>query len=704
MAILQKIRQRSGLLIVVIGISLFAFILGGLLQGGLSLSSRNVGEVNGTGIPTQDFMNRVQNAQKQNPNSSSMVYDQIWHAQVRNILYNEQFEELGLRLGRDQVLSVVQTLPEFANNPQFLDAAGNFDLAKFNQFLAQIKEQGAQQWNAWLSYEKQLETYAKEQIYNNMVAGGVYVTSLEAEQVFINENQKVTFDYVAVPYTTVKDDEVKISDEEIATYVNDHKNQFRSQPSRSVEYVFIENKPSEKDVETLKKEVNEIVKGRVVYNQATQKNDTLAGFASAKSAIDFVNMNSDVPYDSTFVAFDQLPQGQKEAFQNANVGEIYGPYENGEYVSISKVLAKKKYKDKVTASHILIAYKGANNAAPTVTLTKEEAKAKAEQLMSEIKQNPSSFASLAQVNSDDPGSKSKGGTYENISKGQMVPAFDAYIFSKPVGEVGIVETPFGFHVLKVDAISEKDGMQLATVSKLLEPSNETQDDIHMRATKVEEQIGEKSLTDIATALELNAHPEATVTAFQEQLPAVGKQREAIQWAFNKDREVGDYKRFSTPDGELIVKVTDINDSDVLDTKLARKTVEPILVREKKAAILSKKISGSSLAEIAKSVNQEIKKDINVTLSNPLVGGFQEPKVVGTAMATAKDQVSKVIDGANGVYVVQTKELTKAPQLPNYNAFKAGVRTGNKNMVNQSLYGALYQNADIEDNRSKIFNQ
>lgn len=73
------------------------------------------------------------------------------------------------------------------------------------------------------------------------------------------------------------------------------------------------------------------------------------------------------------------------------------------------------------------------------------------------------------------------------------------------------------------------------------------------------------------------------------------------------------------------------------------------------------------------------------------------------MAIGKDKVSNVIDGANGIYVVQTKDVIKAPKLPNYNAYKSKVRTANKN-INQSLYSALYQKADIEDNRSKIFNQ
>lgn len=703
MAVLQKIRKRSGLLVAVIGIALFAFIIGELFVGGLGSSNRNVGSVNGTSISTQEYLLRVQNMQKQGQNSSA-VYNQIWNAEVKSILYNEQFEKLGLRLGKDQLMSVIQTLPDFANNPQFLNQNGQFDETKFNQFLSQLQEQGAQQWNAWLDYEKQIEIFTKEQFYLTMVKGGMYTTNLEAKRVFENENTKVDFQYVALPYTDIKDTEVAVSDEDIKKYINDHKNQFRSEATRSFEYAFIENKASDDDVALVREDLNKLLNEKVVFNAEKNQNDTVAGFKFTKNNINFVNENSDVPFDSTYVAYEQLPKEQQEAFRSIGVNEVYGPYENGNYLSISKVLGKKNFRDKVTASHILISHTEVANPIAGVTLNKEAAKAKAEQLLAQAKQNPSSFATLAEANTDDPGSKTTGGQYKDIPKGQMVPTFDQFIFSKPVGEIGLVETDFGYHIVKVDDVTQKEGVQLATISKFLEPSNATQDHIHMLATKFEEQIGSKEFSKIAEELKINAHPEATVTAFQDQIPAIGNQREAIQWAFNKNSAVGDFKRFSTPEGELLVKITDVNDSDLMSAKQARQMVEPILMRKKKAEILMKKITGSSLEEIAKATNKQIATMPQVTLINPIVGGFQEPRVVGTAIGIGVNKTSKAIEGSNGVYVVKTQKVEKAPVLPSYEAFKSQVRTNNKNMVTQSVFSALYQKADISDNRSKIFNQ
>ncbi|MDO5636630.1 MAG: peptidylprolyl isomerase [Myroides sp.] len=702
MAVLQKIREKSGLLIGVIGFCLLAFVAGDLLNGGLNLTSRNVGEVNGTSITTMDYTNKVQNLEQSGQGRGAQAYNQVWTSEVRSILFNEQLDNAGLRLGKDQLINVIKSHPSFSQNPQFLNDAGQFDINKFNGFLAQMKAGGAQQWNAWLAYEQELETFAKEQMYLNMIKGAIVTTAAEAKMVYKNEATKVSFDYVTIPYNTVNDDQVKVTDDEITAYVKKHPKQFKTTPSRKVEYVFIENKPSKEDEAQAKQVIEDLLKPSVAFNQTTGKNDTISGFARTANVRDFVNTNSDVPFDSTYYAKEQLPTDHAEKLFNTPIGDIYGPYVFNDYYAISKVLSKKNTAETVDASHILIAYEGAMRADGTVSLTKEEAKAKANDLLKQL-QGGANFANLAEANTNDNGSKTTGGKYENIQKGQMVPTFDDYIFNNPIGKLGVVESDFGFHVLKVDKINEKEGVQLATIAKKIEASSQTEDLIYSQANKFLEGVeGGQDFAKEATAQGLVSFPATKINAFDDQLAGVqGSHTEAIRWASNKNTKVGDVRRFDSADGYLVVKLTNINDSDLMDAGDARSMVEPILINQKKAETLRAKMTGATLEEVAKNANIGIINAIDVTGANPLVNGFQEPLVVGNALGNEPNEVSKLIDGSNGVYMVKTKNITKALDLPNYETYKGKVNTNNRQMVQNGVFSAMYQNAKIEDNRHKV---
>lgn len=702
MAVLQKIREKSGLLIGVIGFCILAFVAGDLLSGGLDLTSRNVGEVNGTSITTMDYTNKVQNLEQSGQGRGAQAYNQVWTSEVRSILFNEQLDNAGLRLGKDQLINVIKSHPSFSQNPQFLNDAGQFDINKFNGFLAQMKAGGAQQWNAWLAYEQELETFAKEQMYLNMIKGAIVTTAAEAKMVYKNEATKVSFDYVTIPYNTVNDDQVKVTDDEIIAYVKKHPKQFKTTPSRKVEYVFIENKPSKEDEAQAKQIIEDLLKPSVAFNQTTGKNDTISGFARTANVRDFVNTNSDVPFDSTYYAKEQLPTDHAEKLFNTPIGEIYGPYVFNDYYAISKVLSKKNTAETVDASHILIAYEGAMRADGTVSLTKEEAKAKANDLLKQL-QGGANFANLAEANTNDNGSKTTGGKYENIQKGQMVPTFDDYIFNNPIGKLGVVESDFGFHVLKVDKINEKEGVQLATIAKKIEASSQTEDLIYSQANKFLEGVeGGQDFAKEATAQGLVSFPATKINAFDDQLAGVqGSHTEAIRWASNKNTKVGDVRRFDSADGYLVVKLTNINDSDLMDAGDARSMVEPILINQKKAETLRAKMTGATLEEVAKNANIGIINAIDVTGANPLVNGFQEPLVVGNALGNEPNEVSKLIDGSNGVYMVKTKNITKALDLPNYETYKGKVNTNNRQMVQNGVFSAMYQNAKIEDNRHKV---
>lgn len=705
MAVLQKIREKSGLLVGVIGFSLFAFIIGGLFNGGISLSSRNVGSIDGVDISTQDFQMKVQMAQQNGQTQGSQAYNMVWNNEVRSILLETEFEKAGLRMGKDQLINVIKNHPNFGQNPQFLNEAGQFDMVKLNNFIAQMKQAGPEQWNAWRSFEADLEKYAKEQMYYALIKSSVITTNAEAKFAYLKDNDKATFDFVGVTYASINDDQAKVTDQEIEAYVKKHPNRFKTQDSREVEYVFIENKPSKEDEAAAKTVIEDFLKPSIVFNKETGKNDTIQGFKNAKNNIEFVNTNSDVAFDSTYYAKTELPAEFAEQLYNLPAGEVFGPYLFNDHYCISKLIDKKNVTETVDASHILIAYKDAQSAAPTVILTKEEAKAKADDLLKQLQANPSNFATLATANTDDPGSKDKGGKYEGIRKGQMVPEFDAFVFEKPVGNLGVVETAFGFHVIKVENKTTKEAVQLATIAKTIEPSDATSNALYTTATKFEEGATSKDFAKLATELGLIAQPVTKIGAFDDQLPGVGSNSEAISWSYKKGTDIGDVKRFDTPNGYLIIKLVSINNTGLMTANDARGMVEPILRNEKKAEIIRKQMAGNTLEEVAKNAKTNINLAVDLSGANSSIPNFgQEPEVVGKAVTLKANELSKLIDGNNGVYMIKGKSVTKAPELPNYAPFKQRVSTNNRNMVQNSVFSALYNKAKIEDNRAKILLQ
>lgn len=698
MAVLSKIRQRSILLIGVIGFCLLAFVIGDIIQsGGFSQTSRNIGSVNGENILAQEFLQKVANMEKNGQGmSSTQAANSVWEQEVKRILFGEEFEKLGLKIGKDQLVNVMKQNPSFAQNPQFLNAAGLFDVNKFNEYLATIKASQPEQWNAWLDYEKQVENMATEQMYYTMVKAGMGATKAEGKMAYERENNKVDFDYVTVGYATIKDEEVKVSDAELLEYMNKHPKKYKSDKSRDIEFVFIENKPSAEDEAEMKTTINGLLTGRVAFNEKTGKNDTLPGFKAAANTEEFVNANSDIKYDTTYIAKKDLPLENQEALFNLPQGEVFGPYVFNGHSCLSKMMGRKAGAS-AKVSHILIGYTGSQTPNLTVKRTKEEAQAKANELLAQAQANPGMFAMLAMTNTDDAGSKQTGGSYDNVVPGQMVKAFDSFLFGNPVGKIGVIETEFGFHVIKVDA--KYDAVRLATIARKIEPSETTADAIYTAAAKFEADANEKDFESVAKAMKLTVTP-ATVKVTDEYLPAVGAQRAVVSWAFSKNTKEGDVKKFDNVQGHIIARVKAKNETGLLSVEEAKNTVAPILRNEKKAALIKAKMAGATLEAVSQKSGASVLTATAVSLENPIIPAVgAEPKVVGKAFGLGNGKTSSLIEGQSGVYIIRTKNVVKATALPNYAPYITKLKSQNQGSVYGKLIEALKSAADIEDNRS-----
>jgi peptidyl-prolyl cis-trans isomerase D len=525
----------------------------------------------------------------------------------------------------------------------------------------------------------------------------LYVTKAEGKFKQELETKKVDFDYVTLPYSNINDDQVKVSDDEIMVYLKKSPKKYKSEASASFDYVLFENKPSVEDEKSLELSINNVLLGTVKYNEETKQTDSLPGLRDVKNIREFVNANSDIKFDSTYLAKKDLPLDFQEQLFNLETGAIFGPYVFNGHQCVSKMVAKKPNAS-VKASHILLAYEGATQS--SATRTKEEAQALANDLLAQAKANPSSFATLASANSDDPGSKAKGGQYDNISKGQMVPTFDAFIFDNPIGSIGVVETDFGFHVIKVD--DKYSGVLLGTIAQKIEASEATIDQIYTQASKFEADANEKDFADVAKTNNLTVTPITSVKGSEEYVQGLGTQREIIRWALNDDNKVGSIRRFDVSQGYVIAKLKAKNDTGLMSIDAARDVITPILRNEKKAVLIRKKMSGSTLEEVAASSKSSIASAVGVSLASPVIQNLgTEPKVVGAAFGLKANSTSKLIDGVNGVYMVKTKNVVAAPAVTNYNSYIEQEKAQQSSSAQSRAYQALKEKADIKDNRARF---
>lgn len=697
MAVLSKIRNRSGLLIAIIAFALFAFVIGDLFQSGsFGQPSRYVGSVNGEDVSFEEFRLKVANAEKSGQGMTSVqAANQVWNQEISIALLTKEFEKLGLRVGEKHIVEVFKADPNIGQNPMFLNAVGKFDITKFKEYF-KANPEGIQFLK---EREKDAELNAKYQIYNSLVKGGLYTTNAEGKLKYEADADKVTFDFVNVPYSSIKDSDIKITDEEINAYVKTKEKRFKSEETREIEYVLIEEKPSTTDETEVKSKVDALLLPSVRYNKETGKNDTIPGFRNATDIAEFVNANSDIPFDSTYIAKQDLPAEHADKLFALATGEIYGPYMFNNYYCISKGLGRKAGA-KSKASHILISWEGTQVPNKKEKRTKEQAQAKATELLAQAQANPGNFFMLAMTNSDDS-SAQQGGDLGYFAPGQMVKPFNDFVFNNPIGKIGLVETEFGYHIINVT--DKQDAIKMATIAQKIAPSEQTNNKIYEQATKFEMEAASKDFAALAKQMKLTVAPSAKLKPMDESFGTIQNQRQIVKWAFAEDTNTNDVKRFEIPNvGHVIAKLKKVTPKGVMSAEEARPMVENILKNKKKAEKIKAKLNGSSLASLATANKVTVMNAVDLTLGNPaLPGAGFEPKVVGTAFASKVGQVSKPIEGNSGVYVVVTKAVTKAPAIKDFKEQVTQLSAQAKGNAGR-IMTALRNEADIEDNRADFY--
>ena len=704
MAILSKIRERSMFLIIIIGLALFAFVLDPSTLGDFFNASKvnEVGQVNGEAISTKEFAEAL-DQYKQNSRSEvseMQAAKAVWDNILRKKIYKNQLVDAGITVGEQDVWTEVLKTTAVKDNPQFQNEAGLFDELKFKQFLADTKENNESLWSAWSNYLGQIKENTETNTYNTLVTAGLGASLQEGKMEYLIENTKLSGDFVYVPYASIADTLVSIKRAEVTAYIKSNAAEFKTAATRDISYVKFDIKASPADEEAIKQNVSMLIDDSLDRN-----NETIVGFKNTTDYKTFLTDNgADLNLDLAFKFNASVNQKVANEIFSGNEGDVFGPYKDQGFFKISKITAVTKMPDSVRASHILIPFVGSQRVAAEVTRSKVQAEKLADSILSVVKRSKRKFAALAKSLSSDKGSGAKGGDLDWFNYTRMTPAFRDYAFTNRKGSIGVVETPFGYHVIRVDGTKNTQKvLKLATFASKIIPSEATENEFFQKAEQFALAVSKTSdYSALAKENKYNLRAAVGLKVLDENVPGLGNERQIVAWAFNGDSETGSFNRFDLAGSYVVAVVTAKTKKGLMSVEKAINTVRPILLNKKKAALIAGTLKGSSLAEIAKSNTTTVRsaKDINLKTAS-LVGVGVEPEIVGAMYGAELNKVYKGIAGKRGVFsfLLNKRELPTA--LPNYEANRKRISAARKAMTFK-IYEAIKNASDVEDNRASMY--
>ncbi len=703
MAVLGKIREKSFFLILVIGLALFAFVISGALGTGNSNNNEDVaiGIVNGKEIPLENFRYMVEQTERNFGLTTMQAVENVWKQYIRNLVFEDQFESLGIDAGRDQIEQVVSSTESIINDERFINEAGFFDFGLFTDFIIQMKNTNPQAYESWKQQELSIISSAKENIYFDLIKSSIVVTPKDAEIFHHLENDNIDIEYVNYPYSSIPDTVFNISDKEIKNYIVQNKDKYFREAFRAIEYVSFFENATEKDIKDIRESLINLTEDRYEYNEVSKLSDTIIGFYNTKFLNDFINRYSDEEFDSIYITKGKLPSDYAEILFNLNIGESFGPYKDINSFKISKLIDKKK-NGSIRASHILISHNESKNKPLDVSRTKVEAKKLANNLFRQILRNKSKFEILAEEFSDGP-SKSLGGDLGFFTEDQIEPAFFDFAKRNRVGKIGIVETSFGFHIVKI--VDKEDLVLLASLTKSIVPSEQTSNEVFKNATEFEMNALNDNFQIAARESEYKVRFIPKINELDENLPGLPSQRRIIQWIFDETRKVGEIKRFDLSfGGYVVVKLNNIMDKGVASIDEVRDEITRELLKKKKADLIIKdNINLNSLEEFASKNKLDIitANAINQK-SGTIVGSGNEPYIVGKAFGLDELQTSNFLIGNSGVFKLKIIKKSVADDLSDYSKLALKLETEEREKLPSLIISALENIAEIEDNRSIFY--
>ena len=555
MAILGQIRKRSIFLILVIGMALFAFVISGVFtsNGGFD-SNKPIGEINGEEIDFEMFNSMVEQAQAIYGLNTIKAVNLAWEQGLQNQILNQELEKLGIDAGKNQLEQIISQDQSIALNPIFLNEIGLFDFNLFSNYITQLKSTNPSLYNSWRLQEENFITVAKQKIYFDLIRSSIIQTNIESKIQYHLENDKVNLQYLRIPYENIPDSLFKIKDSEILSYIKRNNDEYEISESKEIEYIFIEDTASELDINNIVSNLEQLRDGFNQLNRVTNNVDYVEGFKDTKEISEFIDIYSDISWDSIYVTREDINSDFDDILFGLNIGQVFGPYKDDNFYKISRMVGKKRE--------------------------------------------------------------------GNLNK-----------------------------------------ILLADVAKEIIPSNESSNNNYRKASQAEfDANNDLPLNNSDVGLGINNFE--SFEEFDEGIPGINNSRQVIKWLYDKGSKVGDVRRFDLADGYIVAKIIQFNKRRLTNIDNIRDKISEIILNDKKFSFLKNKYkSNIDIESIATENNIQIENATAVTQSDPiLVGAGSEPYIIGSSFSLMEDEISELLKGNNGIYIVKLKSKQTAEEL------------------------------------------
>ena len=592
MAILGQIRKRSIFLIIVIGMALFAFVISGVFtsNGGFS-SNKPIGEINGEEIDFEIFNMMVEQAQTVYGLNTINAVNFAWNQGVKNQSLVQELDKLGIDAGKNQLEQIISSDESIVLNPLFQNEIGLFDFNKFSNYIGQLKTSNPTVYNSWRLQEENIISLAKQKIYFDLIKSSVIYTNVESNIQYHLENDKVNIEYLRIPYELVPDSLIKIKDSEINSYVRNKKDVYEIGASKKVEFVYVPDRASDIDINNIRTNLEQLKDGFNQLNQITNSTEYVEGFSSVKDYSEFIDIYSEVAWDSIYKTKQELSSDFSDILYGLNVGQVFGPYQDGNFYKITRMIDKKRD--------------------------------------------------------------------GNLNK-----------------------------------------VLLADVAIEIIPSNESSNENFRKASQVEFDANNGlSLNQSDASLQINTFE--SFEDFDEGLPGIINSRQVIKWMYDDDSRVGDVRRFTLNDGYIVAKIIEFNKTRLPDIEDVRTEISQILIQNKKYDFLKNKYkSTSDIYTIAEENNLEVENASAVTQYDPiLVGAGIEPYIIGSSFSLEPDEISELLKGNNGVYIIRLLSKEIAEEINLGQAISNSLSDREIERISTLIPEVLESKAEIVDNRS-----
>ncbi len=705
MAVINSIRKRSGLLIGTIGVAMVLFVGGDLLSGNTNLLNKQdttVGVIDGDKVEYAEFESMVQSLSGDQTLSQQQlegVRIQAWNKFIQQKVLFKEYKALGLSVAPEELFDQIKNNPnnavlkQYFTNPQtgqiyeqFVNPqTGRLDNNKVLLYIKNVMQ--SDQKESWLPIEEAISLGSISNKYTTLIGEGIHGTSLDAKIKNAEDNQKINLTWAGMSYNEIPDEDVTVDESDLKSYYSAHKNEKeykQEETMRGAKVAIFTVEPSQKDFEYTLSEMNE----------------TKAEFTSIDNDTLFVFQNSDEPRTAfQLLAELEIPVEVDSSFFGSEVGTVYGPYlQNGSYV-LTKKTGTRSVSDSVRARHILLPLKPESDTAATQALV--------DSIKTELNKK-ADFAAMATEYSEDFGSAQKGGDLDWFTQGRMVPEFNDICFSNEtkVGDIVSVTTQFGIHIIEVtDRTKDIEKIEVANVSRTVEPSNETYDNVYNKASAFS--INNDNLEKFSAALEEDKTIEnfdyTTIKEGDKTLGSVENPRTVIRWIY--DNNIGDVSEpFEIGNQFVISAITNIKEEGILPLSEVEDLVRTKVINEKKSEIILGKLgSFSTIEEAASNIGKEFQSANQISFNMFSVAGIgPESKVMGILFGLPQGQISEAIVGENGVYVVRVDEITEVPEATDLTFIQDEMARSFESRIDVEVFEALKENAGIVDNRSKFY--